>query len=209
MITKLAHPLIDIKVSQLRNRDTQFSDFRRAMYQLSALMVYPIMQNYQVKKEVQISATGAQFDASLKENEILLVPILRAGLGMLEAFLDLIPFAQVAHIGLSRNENLEIQEYFYKVPNVSKNAKVIILDPMLATGHSLKVAIDRLKNDGFSNISAASIIAVQEGVDYIEKYHKDVQIYTANFDHHLNEKSYIIPGLGDAGDRLFGEKNSH
>lgn len=206
MLKVINHPIINIKIDQLRNIETNHTHFRSIMHDLSRLLVYPVMQDYITTKTQKISGTNTEFEANSYHQPILLIPILRAGLGMVQGFSELLSHAKIGHIGLYRNTNGNIKEYLYKLPEISKNAKVILLDPMLATGASLEIAIQKLKDDGFRDIIVVNLIASKCGTDVIHNKHKDVKIFVAALDKELNNKGYIIPGLGDAGDRLFGTK---
>lgn len=204
----LKHPLIDIKLTKMRDVNCDHNEFRRNLNEIGSLMVYEIMRNYETKKVTVKTPLNQEFDGDNFNKEIVLVPILRAGLGMTDGLLNLIPESRVGHIGMYRDENtLTPKEYFYKIPNVDKDSLLIVVDPMLATGNSAVDAIRRLKQDGFTNIKLVCLVGVQEGVDNIENnFGKDFEIYLASLDYKLNEHGYIEPGLGDAGDRIFGTK---
>ncbi|WP_027120967.1 uracil phosphoribosyltransferase [Mycoplasma leonicaptivi] len=208
MLKILNHPLIKIKLSKMRDKNTNHSDFRKNLNEIASLMVFEIMNDYkpkttQITTPLNQNITGYEFD-----KEIILVPILRAGLGMTDGLLKLIPEARVGHIGMYRDEKtLTPKEYFYKIPNVDKDSLVIVVDPMLATGNSAVDAISRLKKDGFTNIILVCLVGVNEGVKNIEKHFgNDFTVYLASLDDKLNNEGYIEPGLGDAGDRIFGTK---
>ena len=204
----LDHPLIKMKLTKMRDENTGHTDFRNNLNEIASLMVYEILRDYQPKTINVKTPTGFVAQGATFNKEILIVPILRAGLGMVEGILELVPEAHVGHIGLFRDEKtLMTHEYFYKMPKVDKESQVIIVDPMLATGNSLVEAVSRLKNDGFTNIKLVCLVGSPEGIKTLEtKLDLDVELYIAALDQGLNEKGFIIPGLGDAGDRIFGTK---
>lgn len=198
------HPLIKEKMTHLRDKKTQPRNFRRLLDEIAQLLLFEVTKNLPVK-EVKVrtplaETTGYQLDIS----GIIVVPILRAGLGFLDAVMDLVPEARVGHIGLTRDEkSLKPIEYYCKIPNDTE-AEVILIDPMLATGGSAVAAITLLKKRGYKHFRFMCLVAAPEGVQLVNKVHPDVPIYTAALDDHLNERGYIVPGLGDAGDRVFG-----
>lgn len=207
MIKILDHPLIKIKLTTMRDKDTTYILFRQNLSEIASLMLYEILRDYQGKPKTVVTPTGKTAQGLDFNQEIIIVPILRAGLGMVEAIWRLLPQARIGHVGLYRDEKtFKAKEYFFKLPKVSKNALIIIVDPMLATGNSAVDAIKKIKSAGFKNISLVSIVGVKEGIDNVLKNHHQVKIFLAAQDDYLNEKKYIIPGLGDAGDRLFGTK---
>ena len=201
------HPLISEKLTMMRRVDTPSQDFRLLLKEISELMLYEVTRNFETKLvTVQTPICEGTFPV-LKENFFTIVPILRAGLGMVDGLLELMPFAHVGHIGLSRDEETHQPiEYYYKMPDGVENSVIIVVDPMLATGGSAADAIDILKNHGCTNIRLMNLVAAPEGVELMQKRHPDVDIYVAAVDECLNEKAYIVPGLGDAGDRVFGTK---
>ncbi len=202
--TILRHPLIEHKLAILRNRDTDNKHFRKTLNELSYLIVYEITRDLALKP-VRIQTPLAPCDAQQLAEQVLLVPILRAGLGMVDGILDLIPSAKVGHVGVYRDEQtLRPVEYYCKLPPGAETMRVFLLDPMLATGGSLAYAIDRLKERGIRQITVVSVIAAPEGLAALQAAHPDVQIYVAMLDEKLNGRGYILPGLGDCGDRLFG-----
>lgn len=202
--TILRHPLIEHKLAILRNRDTDNKHFRKTLNELSYLLVYEITRDLALQP-VRIQTPLAPCDAQQLAEQVLLVPILRAGLGMVEGILDLIPSAKVGHVGVYRDEQtLQPVEYYCKLPPGAETMRVFLLDPMLATGGSLAYAIDRLKERGIRQITVVSVIAAPEGLAALHAAHPDVQIYVAMLDDKLNDRGYILPGLGDCGDRLFG-----
>ena len=202
--TILRHPLIEHKLAILRNRDTDNKHFRKTLNELSYLLVYEITRDLALKP-VRIQTPLAPCDAQQLAEQVLLVPILRAGLGMVEGILDLIPSAKVGHVGVYRDEQtLRPVEYYCKLPPGAETMRVFLLDPMLATGGSLAYAIDRLKERGIRQITVVSVIAAPEGLAALQAAHPDAKIYVAKLDEKLNARGYILPGLGDCGDRLFG-----
>lgn len=208
MLKVIDHPIIKIKLTNMRDKKCDHSFFRKNLNEIASLMVYEILRDYKAKRKVVKTPLDITFKGSAFDKEIVFVPILRAGLGMVEGLLELIPEARVGHIGMYRNEQTyKPKEYFYKIPEVDKDSYLFVVDPMLATGNSAADAIQKLKDDGFTNISLVCLVGVQEGVDNIFKqFGKDIKVYLASLDEKLNDKKYIEPGLGDAGDRIFGTK---
>lgn len=201
------HPLIDIKLTAMRNEAADHTVFRKNLNEIASLMVYEILRDYKTKPLKVKTPTGEVASGATFAQEIIIVPILRAGLGMVEGITALVPQARIGHIGIYRDEKtFQAHEYFYKMPKVSKDSEVIIVDPMLATGGSAIDSINTLKKDGFKNIKLVCLVGAPEGIKAVEKAHKGIEIYLAAQDKKLNEKKYIIPGLGDAGDRIFGTK---
>ncbi len=202
--TILRHPLIEHKLAILRNRDTDNKHFRKTLNELSYLLVYEITRDLALKP-VRIQTPLAPCDAQQLAEQVLLVPILRAGLGMVDGILDLIPSAKVGHVGVYRDEEtLRPVEYYCKLPPGAETMRVFLLDPMLATGGSLAYAIGRLKERGIRQITVVSVLAAPEGLAALHAAHPDAKIYVAMLDEKLNDQGYILPGLGDCGDRLFG-----
>lgn len=200
----LDHPLINQKLTIIRNEKTSNQEFRRNILELSKLMVYEVTKDLE-EESIKIKTPIAEASFKTIKNKIILIPVLRAGLGMLDGFLDLIPNASVGYIGVKRNEEtLKPIEYFVKLPKIDDNTDIIVLDPMLATGGSASYAIDIIKKNGGKKIIFASIVSAPEGIELIEKNHPDVKLYTCAKDIKLNDIGYIVPGLGDCGDRLFG-----
>lgn len=201
------HPLIQHKVSMLRDKRTNTKEFRALASEISMLMGYEVTRNLPLKEE-EIETPLCKMKAKILEGKKLaLVPILRAGLGMVDGMLNLIPLAKVGHIGLYRDpETLKPVEYYFKMPEDSSEREVILLDPMLATGGSAVAAIDFLKERGIQNLKFVCLIAAPEGVAALHEKHPEVPIFCAALDEKLNDHAYIVPGLGDAGDRLFGTK---
>ena len=201
------HPLVQHKVSMVRNKNTSVKEFRELVQEIAGLMVYEITRNLPlapVKVETPLAVTQAY---AIEGKKLAIVPVLRAGLGMVDGILQLVPNAKVGHIGLYRDpETLLPVEYYCKLPGDICDRDILILDPMLATGGSASAAIDLVKSRGGKKVSLVCIIAAPEGVSKVHSDHPDVDIYSAALDSHLNEHGYIVPGLGDAGDRLFGTK---
>jgi uracil phosphoribosyltransferase len=206
MLKVLEHPLITHKLAWMRRKETGTKDFRQNLNEIAGLMAYEITRDLPLKNieiETPIEKTVTQELAK----DIVLVPVLRAGLGMVDGITNLIPTAKVGHIGMYRNhETLEPTEYYAKFPKNLEEAVVMVLDPMLATGGSASASIQALKSYGAKTIKLICIVGVPEGIECISKDHPDVDIFLAAKDEKLNEKGYIVPGLGDAGDRLFGTK---
>jgi uracil phosphoribosyltransferase len=206
MLKLIDHPLITHKLSIIRRKETGTRDFRQNINEIAGLMAYEITRDLPMK-EIVIDTPVSSCITSELSKEIVLVPVLRAGLGMVDGITSLITTAKVGHIGLYRDhETLEPVEYFAKFPADLSDAVVMVLDPMLATGGSASAAITAIKKWGAVTIRLVCIVGAPEGVARIEKDHPDVDIYLAALDSHLNERGYIVPGLGDAGDRLFGTK---
>jgi uracil phosphoribosyltransferase len=206
MLTVLDHPLITHKLSVMRSINTGTKDFRENLDEVAGLMAYEISRDLPLAK-VRIETPMQITESYELAKAVVLVPILRAGLGMVDGILDLIPTAKVGHVGMYRNEEtLEPQQYYAKFPPNIADAVVMVLDPMLATGGSASAAISILKEKGAKSIKLVCLVGVPEGVARIEKDHPDVHIVLAALDEKLNEIGYIVPGLGDAGDRIFGTK---
>ncbi|HDL86325.1 MAG TPA: uracil phosphoribosyltransferase [Candidatus Acetothermia bacterium] len=198
------HPLIQNKLTRLRDINTKNHNFRLLLEELTAFMVYEITRDYPLR-DVEVTTPLETMTGKVLDTPVVLVPILRAGTGMLGGVLDLIPTARVGHIGLYRDpKTLKPVEYYAKFPRMLREAHVILVDPMLATGGSAIVGIDILKREGATKIQFLCLVAAPEGVKAFSDVHPDVPIYTAALDRELNEHGYILPGLGDAGDRIFG-----
>lgn len=198
------HPLIKEKMTHLRDKKTAPRNFRRLLDEIAQLLLFEVTRDLPIR-EVPVTTPLAETTGyELAISGITVVPILRAGLGFLEAVLDLVPEARVGHIGLTRDEEtLQPIKYYCKIPK-DKDAEIILIDPMLATGGSAAAALTMLKEDGYKHFRFMCLVAAPEGVELVNKLHPDVPIYTAALDDHLNEHGYIVPGLGDAGDRVFG-----
>ena len=206
-VVVMDHPLIEQKIGIIRRKETGTKDFRQNISEIAMLIGYEATKDLKLE-EVEIETPICKTTVKqLKGKKLALVPILRAGLGMVDGMLSLIPAAKVGHIGLYRDpETLKPVEYYCKLPNDIEDRDVLLLDPMLATGGSAIAAIDGLKRRGVKHIKLMNIIAAPEGVERIRKDHPDVAIYCAALDEKLNDHGYIVPGLGDAGDRIFGTK---
>ena len=201
------HPLVHHKLAILRSKDTPVKEFRELVSEIAGLMCYEATRNLptqEVEVETPITKTTCKM---LSGKKMAIVPILRAGLGMVDSLVDLIPSAKIGHIGLYRDPETHLPvEYYCKLPEDIENRQVFVVDPMLATGGSAVAAIDFLKKHGCRNIVMMNIIGCPEGVKAVQEAHPDVDIYLAAMDERLNEHAYIVPGLGDAGDRIFGTK---
>ncbi|MDP4088312.1 MAG: uracil phosphoribosyltransferase [Bacillota bacterium] len=206
-VTHINHPLIQHKLAIIRDKNTGSKDFRELVEEVAMLMAYEVTRDIQVE-EVEIETPICRTKCNmLCGKKLAIVPILRAGLGMVDGMLKLVPAAKVGHIGLYRDEEtLQPVEYFCKLPQDIQDRDVIVVDPMLATGGSAMDAITLLKKRGAVNIRLMCLIAAPEGIKAVTAAHPDVDVYIAAIDEKLNEKGYIVPGLGDAGDRLFGTK---
>lgn len=206
-VIQVEHPLILHKLAFIRSKDTGAKDFRELVEEVSMLMAYEVTRDLgteEVEIETPICKTKCKM---LSGKKIAIVPILRAGLGMVDGMLKLIPAAKIGHIGLYRDEEtLQPVEYFCKLPQDIAERDVMVVDPMLATGGSAADAITLLKKKGAKNLRLVCLISSPEGIKLVQEAHPDVDIYVAGIDEKLNEKGYIVPGLGDAGDRLFGTK---
>ena len=204
-VITINHPIIKDSVSILRDEKTTIKDFREVVKRLSLFLGYEALRNAKTEShKIKTPICETEGERLINEN-ITIIPILRAGLGMLEGMLELLPNAKVGHIGLERNEDtLKAREYYFKMPNNYETMEAYVVDPMLATGGSAVDAINKLKERGINNIKFLCIISAPEGIKKLQKTHPYVDIYTAVIDEKLNENGYIIPGLGDAGDRIFG-----
>ena len=202
------HPLIKHKIAILRDEKTSMKEFRELVEEITTLMTYESLKDGIPTTEVEVQTPLEKCTQTIvKDNSVVIVPILRAGLGMVNGIHVLFPSARVGHIGMYRNEEtLEPQSYYCKLPDGIENTLVLLVDPMLATGGSACDAIQLLKEKGCKNIKFMAIIGAPEGVSKVAEAHPDVDIYVSTLDRCLNEKGYILPGLGDAGDRLFGTK---
>lgn len=203
----LSHPMITHKLCVLRNKETKTKEFREIISEISMLLCYEATKNIKLH-DVTISTPLEEYKTKcINEDDFAFVPILRAGMSMVDGILKVMPTAKIGHIGLYRNEEtLEPVEYYYKMPENIEKREVFILDPILATGGSAIATIEKLKKDGAKKINFLCILAAPEGIENIKKSHKDVQIYCACVDRQLSEIGYILPGLGDAGDRVYGTK---
>jgi uracil phosphoribosyltransferase len=200
----IAHPLVQHNLTRLRDKRTQPQEFRRLLGEIASLMIYEATRNFSVKK-ISVQTPLATANGFQLEREVVLVPVLRAGLGMLDSILQLIPHARVGFIGLKREETtLRAQFYHKSLPKNLGDFEIVLIDPMLATGGSAVAAIDLLVEQGAKHIRLVNLVAAPEGITAVQKNYPRVPIFTAAVDKKLNERGYIVPGLGDAGDRLFG-----
>ena len=206
-VVVMDHPLIQHKIGIIRREETGSKDFRTLVSEIAMLMCYEATRDLKLT-DVEINTPICKTTVKeLKGKKLAVVPILRAGLGMVDGMLNMIPAAKVGHIGLYRNpETLQPIEYYCKLPNDIEDRDVLLLDPMLATGGSAIAAIDGLKRRGVKHIKLMNLIGAPEGVAAVQKAHPDVEIFVAGIDEKLNDHGYIVPGLGDAGDRIFGTK---
>jgi len=206
-VTVVSHPLVQHKLTRMRDKTTSTKTFRALMRETATLICYEVTRDLPME-EVQIETPVAPTTArEIAGKKLVFAPILRAGLGMADGMLDLVPSARVAHVGLYRDpESLEAVEYYFKAPQDIAGRLVIVVDPMLATGHSAIAAVTRLKAAGATDLRFVCLLAAQVGVDNLRAAHPDVRIWTAAIDAQLNDHGYIVPGLGDAGDRTFGTR---
>ncbi|MFV0499102.1 MAG: uracil phosphoribosyltransferase [Bacilli bacterium] len=200
------HPLISHKLTYIRDENTKHFEFKRAIDEVTLLMAYEVTRDLPLREKV-INTPLEKMTAHVLEKKVVIVPIMRAGLGMTDGILSLIPTARVGHVGLYRDETtLKPMEYYKKFPKEISDSTVFIVDPMLATGGSVIATIDIVKATGATDIRYIGIVGSPEGVNALQKAHEDVDIYLAALDRNLNENGYIVPGLGDCGDRIFGTK---
>ncbi|MEL6946523.1 MAG: uracil phosphoribosyltransferase [Pseudomonadota bacterium] len=206
-VTVVDHPLVQHKLSIMRKKDTSTGSFRRLLREISLLLCYEVTRDLKLTYEPTETPLEMMDAPKLKGKKLVFASILRAGNGLLEGMLDLVPSARVAHVGLYRDpDTLEAVEYYYKAPSDLSDRVVIAVDPMLATANSATAAIEKLKASGAKDVRFLCLLAAPEGIENFQKLCPDVPIYTAAIDSHLNEKGYIVPGLGDAGDRMYGTK---
>lgn len=206
-VTYIDHPLVQHKISMLRKKTTGTNEFRTLVEEIATLMGYEALRDLPLEDVEVETPIETCMTPMLAGKKLAIVPILRAGLGMVKGVLSLVPSAKIGHIGLYRDEEThEPHEYFCKLPNPIEQRTIVVTDPMLATGGSAVAAIDFIKQHGGKHIKFMCIIAAPEGVKRLHEAHPDVQIYVGHLDRELNENAYICPGLGDAGDRIFGTK---
>ena len=206
-VTVVDHPLVQHKLTIMRDKETSTAGFRRLLREISLLLGYEVTRDLELTTKTIETPMQTMEAPTLEGKKLVFASVLRAGNGLLEGLLDLVPAARVAHIGLYRDhETLEAVEYFFKAPSDLGDRLVIVVDPMLATANSAIAAIDRLKSRGATNLRYLCLLAAPEGIDKFTHAHPDVPVFTAAIDDHLNEKGYIVPGLGDAGDRMYGTK---
>jgi uracil phosphoribosyltransferase len=201
------HPLIQHKLTLMRDKNTPSAVFRQLLREISLLLGYEVLRDLPMSTR-SIETPLTQMDAPILEGKkVVFVSILRAGNGLLDGLIDLVPSARIGHIGLYRDPvTLQPVEYYFKVPSDIADRRVVLVDPMLATGNSVAAAIQRVKDRGVKDIKLVTLLAAPEGITRLAKAHPDVQVFTAAVDSHLNDHGYIVPGLGDAGDRMFGTK---
>ena len=201
------HPLIQHKLGLMRETGCASADFRRLLREIATLLCYEVTRDLPLDDVEVETPVATMRGKQLAGKKLVFAPILRAGMGLLDGMLELVPSARVAHIGLYRDpKTLKAVEYYFKAPTDVAERLVIVIDPMLATGHTAVAAIDRLKEYGVKHIRFVCVLAAPEGVDVVRGHHPDVDIWTAAIDERLNDHSYIVPGLGDAGDRIYGTK---
>ncbi|WP_410889117.1 uracil phosphoribosyltransferase [Pediococcus pentosaceus] len=203
----LDHPLIQHKLTLIRDKHRSTKEFREIVNEISTLMAYEVSRDMPLMDVEIETPIGKSIQKQISGKKVAIVPILRAGLGMVDGMAELLPVARIGHIGMYRDEEtLKPTEYFVKLPSDISERQVFVVDPMLATGGSAIMAVDALKKRGAKDIRFCSLVAAPEGVKALQEAHPDIDIYTAALDEKLNEDGYIVPGLGDAGDRLFGTK---
>ena len=209
MVTVVDHPLVKVKLSIMRDERTKSKEFRESLDEIASLMCYEVFKDigtHEIDGDSFLTPTGSKLNKVKLNYRIILAPILRAGIGMVDGVRNMIPTARIGHIGMYRDEETLVpHEYYFKLPKVD-NPLVVICDPMLATGGSAIAAIDAVKKRNYKNIRLMCLVGCPEGVKAVTNAHPDVDIFIAAIDSHLNEHGYIIPGLGDAGDRIFGTK---
>ncbi|MGL4489321.1 MAG: uracil phosphoribosyltransferase [Rhizobiaceae bacterium] len=206
-VTVVDHPLVKHKLTIMRDKETSTGSFRRLLKEISLLLCYEVTRNMEMTTK-RIETPLQPLDAPILDGKkLVFASVLRSGNGLLEGMLELVPSARVAHIGLYRDhDTLEAVEYYFKAPEDIADRLIIVVDPMLATANSAIAAIDKLKGRGANNLRFVCLLAAPEGIERFTKAHPDVPVFTAAIDSHLNEKGYIVPGLGDAGDRMYGTK---
>ena len=206
-VTIVDHPLVQHKLTLMRRKDTSSAEFRRLLQEISLLLAYEVTRDLKLTDVEIETPLETMMAPKLEGKKLVLISILRAGNGLLEGMLDLIPSARVGHIGLYRDPvTLEPVEYYFKVPDKLENRLVIVVDPMLATGNSAAAALTQIKKAGATNLKFTCLLAAPEGIEALSSAHPDVPIFTAAVDERLNDHGYIMPGLGDAGDRIYGTK---
>jgi uracil phosphoribosyltransferase len=206
-VTVVDHPLVQHKLTILRDKNTSTRSFRALLREISALLCYEVTRDLPLEDVEIETPVGPMVGKTIAGKKLVFAPIMRAGMGLLEGMLELVPSARVAHIGLYREpKTLKAVEYYFKAPLDVAERLVIVIDPMLATGHTAVAAIDRLKEHGVTHIRFVCVVASPQGVDIVRNHHPDVPIWTAAVDEGLDSHSYIVPGLGDAGDRIYGTK---
>ncbi|MGQ2907403.1 MAG: uracil phosphoribosyltransferase [Aliihoeflea sp.] len=206
-VTVVDHPLVQHKLTIMRDKATSTASFRRLLREISLLLCYEVTRELELTTREIETPMQPMTAPTLEGKKLVFASVLRAGNGLLDGMLDLVPAARVAHVGLYRDhETLQAVEYFFKAPSDLADRLVIVVDPMLATANSAIMAVDKLKERGATNLRFLCLLAAPEGIDRFTKAHPDVPVVTASIDEKLNEKGYIVPGLGDAGDRMYGTK---
>ncbi|WP_181704653.1 uracil phosphoribosyltransferase [Chthonobacter rhizosphaerae] len=206
-VTVVDHPLVQHKLTIMRNKETSTAGFRRLLREIATLLCYEVTRGLELTTVDIETPLGPMQAPTLVGKKLVFASVLRAGNGLLEGMLDLVPAARVAHVGLYRDPHtLEAVEYYFKAPDDLADRLTIVVDPMLATANSAIAAVERLKERGARDIRFVCLLAAPEGIERFRGAHPDVEIFTAAVDDHLNEKGYIVPGLGDAGDRMYGTK---
>lgn len=206
-VTVVNHPLVQHKLTIMRDKETSTAGFRRLLREISLLLCYEVTRDLELTTRTIETPMMTMEAPTLEGKKLVFASVLRAGNGLLDGMLDLVPAARVAHIGLYRDhDTLQAVEYFFKAPSNLADRLVIVVDPMLATANSAIAAIDKLKERGATNIRFLCLLAAPEGIERFTSAHPDVAVFTASIDENLNEKGYILPGLGDAGDRMYGTK---
>jgi uracil phosphoribosyltransferase len=206
-VNVISHPMIQHKLTIMRDKDTSIAGFRQLLREIAHLMCYEVTRDLELEL-IEIETPLARIKApTIKGKKLVFASILRAGNGLLDGMLDLVPAARVAHIGIYRDhETLQPVEYYFKAPSELDNRMIVVVDPMLATANTSIAAVEQLKKRGANNLRFLCLLAAPEGIEKFTAAHPDVPIFTAAIDSHLNEKGYIVPGLGDAGDRMYGTK---
>ena len=206
-VTVVDHPLVQHKLTIMRDKETSTAGFRRLLREISLLLCYEVTRELDLTTRTIETPLTTMEAPTLEGKKLVFASVLRAGNGLLDGMLDLVPAARVAHVGLYRDhETLEAVEYFFKAPSDLEDRLVIVVDPMLATANSAVAAVDKLKERGATNLRFVCLLAAPEGIERFTTAHPDVPVFTASIDEKLNEKGYIVPGLGDAGDRMYGTK---
>ena len=206
-VTVVDHPLVQHKLTIMRKKETSTASFRRLLREISLLLCYEVTRDLDLTNVAIETPLGPMDAPTLEGKKLVFASVLRAGNGLLDGMLDLVPAARVAHVGLYRDEQtLQAVEYFFKAPSDLADRLVIVVDPMLATGNSAIAAVNKLRERGATNIRYLCLLAAPEGIERFQAALPDVPVFTASIDSHLNEKGYIVPGLGDAGDRMYGTK---
>jgi uracil phosphoribosyltransferase len=206
-VNVISHPMIQHKLTIMRDKDTSIAGFRQLLREIAHLMCYEVTRDLELEM-IDIETPLARIKSpTIKGKKLVFASILRAGNGLLDGMLDLVPAARVAHIGIYRDHRtLQPVEYYFKAPSELENRLIIVVDPMLATANSSIAAVEQLKRRGANNLRFLCLLAAPEGIEKFTRAHPDVPIFTAAIDSHLNDKGYIVPGLGDAGDRMYGTK---